>query len=152
MLLMAALVMSSCNEPAYINAPGDNSKNYDTIPITIPDTNGVEISIAEAVQICKGLANNQVTGEMYKLHGVIGGVTTDLSKIPSQFTNINFALTDPNTQDAITCFNTNNINNRPFYKAEKVPAAGRKVTVLGPLTNYGGTPELKNGFIVSFQD
>ena len=149
---VVGLVMMSCTEPAYINSPGDNSKNYDSIPITIPDTNGVEVSIAEALEICKGLANDQVTEELYKVRGVLAGVSTDLSKIPSQYTNINFTLKDPNSQDAITCFYTNNLNNRPFYKASDVPAAGKKVTVLGPLTKYKDTPELKNGFIVKIED
>lgn len=151
--LLLALVMMSCSERPYINQPGDNSFNNETIPVLIPDTNGIEISIDSAIAICKSMAINAETGEMYKLSGVISKNTTNPMNVPASYDNINFDLTD-NT-GTISCYYTNNLLNKPFRKNSEVPRVGSKVTVIGVLTLYQKagstnppTPELKNGFIV----
>lgn len=147
-LLMASM-MFSCVEPAYINGPGDNSQNLDTIPITIPDTNGIVISVDSAIAICKSLPADAVTGELYKISGIITKNTTNPMNVPGSYTNINFNISDNGGKTYIASYYTNNINNRPFRKNADVPRVGSKVTVLGALTNYKGeTPEIKNGFIV----
>ena len=150
---LIAAVFMSCNEPAGINPPGDNSKNADSIPILIPDTNGIEISIDSALAICKSLSINAKTGEMYKLSGVITKNTTNPMNVPASYDNINFDLTD-NT-GTISCYYTNNLLNKPFRKNSEVPRVGSKVTVIGVLTYYqksGSTnppvAELTDGFIV----
>ena len=147
--------MISCNETPYINNPGDNSKNVDTIPILVPDTNGIEISIDSAIALCKSLAVNAETGELYKLTGVITKNTTNPMNVPSQYDNINFDLSDRIAgKSSLACYYTNNFYNRPFRKNSDVPRVGSKVTVIGVLTLYQKsgttttTPELKNGFIV----
>ncbi len=151
--LLLALVMTSCSERPYINQPGDNSFNNETIPVLIPDTNGIEISIDSAVAICKSLSINAKTGEMYKLSGVITKNTTNPMNVPASYDNINFDLTD-NT-GTISCYYTNNLLNKPFRKNSEVPRVGSKVTVIGVLTYYqksGSTnppvAELTDGFIV----
>lgn len=150
---LIAAVFMSCNEPAGINPPGDNSKNVDSIPILIPDTIGTEISIDSALAICKSLAINAKTGELYKLSGKVTKNTTTPTSVPTSYTNINFELTD--STGAIACFYMNNINNLPFRKQSDVPRVGSKLTVIGVLTYYqksGSTsapvPELTEGFIV----
>jgi hypothetical protein len=90
-LLMASM-MFSCVEPAYINGPGDNSHNLDTIPITIPDTNGIVISVDSAIAICKSLPADAVTGELYKISGIITKNTTNPMNVPGSYTNINFNI------------------------------------------------------------
>ncbi len=154
--MLVALAMISCNETPYINNPGDNSQNVDTIPILVPDTNGIEISIDSAIALCKSLAVNAETGELYKLTGVITKNTTNPMNVPSQYDNINFDLSDSIAgKSSIACYYTNNLYNRPFRKNADVPRVGSKVTVIGVLTLYqkagssnAPTPELKNGFIV----
>ena len=153
--MLVALAMISCNETPYINNPGDNSKNVDTIPILVPDTNGIEISIDSAIALCKSLAVNAETGELYKLTGVITKNTTNPMNVPSQYDNINFDLSDSIAgKSSLACYYTNNFYNRPFRKNSDVPRVGSKVTVIGVLTLYQKsgttttTPELKNGFIV----
>lgn len=147
-----ALAMVSCNERPYINAPGDNSFNVDSIPILIPDTNGIEISIDSALAICKSMAVNAETGELYKLSGVISKNTTNPMSVPLSYDNINFDLTD--STGTISCYYTNNLLNKPFRKNSEVPRVGSKVTVIGVLTLYQKagttttTPELKNSYLV----
>jgi len=151
--ISVALVMMSCGERPFINQPGDNSFNNETIPVLIPDTNGIEIPIDSALAICKSLAINAETGEMYKLSGVVSKNTTNPMNVPVSYDNINFDLTD--STGTISCYYTNNLLNKPFRKNSEVPRVGSKVTVIGVLTFYQKagstnppTPELKNGFIV----
>ncbi len=152
-ILLAGLVMMSCGEPAYINQPGDNSFNNETIPVLIPDTNGIEISIDSALTICKSMAVNAKTGEMYKLSGVISKNTTNPMNVPGSYTNINFDLNDGT--GTIACYYINNINNLPFRANAQVPRVGSKVTVVGVLTYYqksgssnAPVPELTDGYLV----
>jgi hypothetical protein len=146
--LLVAAVMMSCTETPFYPAPGNNDNNIASIPIQQVDTNGIEISVDEAIAICKKLASGQETGELYKLKGVITSVTTKAEDIPYKYTNINFYISDNGGKSSLQCYYTNYLNNRPFFKSSEIPAAGTQVVVQGPLTNYNGTPELKNGFIV----
>ena len=149
-----AIVFASCNEKPYINEPGDNGNNYPEIPVLVPDTNGIEISVDSAIAICNALEDNAVTAEVYKLRGTILAVTTNVDDVPSKYTNINFTLSDNGGKTSIACYYTNYINNIPFRNKNQIPAAGSVVAVQGPLTKYYNsskgtrTPELKNGFIV----
>ena len=147
-MLLAALVMTSCNEPPYMSAPGDNRHNLDSIPVLIPDTSGTEVTVPEALQIAASLAEGQESGEVYKISGKISRVTTSLSEIPLRYTQIVFYITDGAGSDELQCYNMSNVNNRLFYKASDVPGGNSKVTVRGILTKYNGKAELKSGFIV----
>lgn len=149
-----ALFFTTCKEDQYINSPGDNGYNNETMPILVPDTDGIEISVDSALAICNSLGDDGVTSEMYKLSGVIVANTTSPDDVPGLYTNINFDLSDNGGATKIACYYTNNINNRPFLKTTDVPLVGSKLTVIGQLTKYYNTnkgtrtPELKNGFIV----
>lgn len=150
--VLVALAMMSCGERPYINAPGDNSFNNDSIPVFIPDTEGIVISVDSALKICKSLSVNAKTGELYKLSGVIAKNTTNPMNVPG-YTNINFDLTDGT--GSISCYYINNLLNKPFRKNTDVPRVGSKVTVIGVLTyyqktgsTYAPTPELTDGYFV----
>ena len=151
--VLVALAMISCGEPSYINPPGNNSFNGDSIPILIPDTEGIEISVDSALKICKSMAINAKTAELYKLSGVVSKNTTTPTSVPKAYKNINLELTDGT--GTIGCYYLNNINNLPFQKHSEVPRVGSKLTVIGVLTYYQKsgttntpTPELTDGFIV----
>ncbi len=81
-LVLTALVTMlffSCKEDSYLNAPGDNSQNTETIPEIAdpdptPDPEGVKIpegtlNVNEAVKIGKKLAAGQSTEEEYYIKG-----------------------------------------------------------------------------------
>ena len=143
---VVAALLIGCKESPYINPPGDNSKNYDSIPVLKADTNGIVISIEEALTIGSKLSNGSSTSEQYKISGIVASISTNLDDIPVKYTNVNFDLSDNNK--SIRCQYTNCINNMPFRKKEDMPAVGTKITVMGPISNYNGSAQIKNGFIV----
>ena len=149
---VVALAFVGCDEKAYINDPGDNNFNYDSIPVFIADTNGIEISVDSAIAICKQLKADEVTAEMYKLSGVITSLLTKAEDIPGKYTNINFLISDNGGKTSLKCYYMNNLNNAPFRKSSDVPRAGSKVTVVGLLTNYNGEAEMKNGYFVRIEE
>jgi len=146
---LVAILLTGCKEAPYINNPGDNDYNNESMPVLVPDTDGIIISVDSALALCKGLAPDAETADHYKLSGIITKNTTSPMSVPDQYDNINFTLSDNGGKTSISCYYTNNLNNRPFRKNAEVPRVGSKLTVVGTLTNYKGTtPELKNGFIV----
>lgn len=74
-----AMVLFGCKEDPYINAPGNNSFNSDSIPVVVdpvptPDPEGIEIpegaiSVNEAVNIAKKLPNKCVSEQKYFIKG-----------------------------------------------------------------------------------
>ena len=145
--VLVALAMISCNESPYINPPGDNSKNNDSIPVFVADTNGIEISVDSAYAIGSKLSNDASTTEVYKIVGTISSIQTNLDDVPSKYSNVNFDIKDDGTK-TLRCQYTNYINNMPFKKKSQMPAVGSKIVVLGPLSKYNGSPQMKEGFIV----
>lgn len=101
MTATVAMVFFGCKEAPYINAPGDNHFNTDSIPVVVdpvptPDPEGVEIpegtiNVNEAVNITKKLASGAVTEDRYYIKGwVVGfnrGATfdTDFPKYGNDF-------------------------------------------------------------------
>lgn len=153
LLAIVVIALSGCKETPAINAPGDNSKNLDSIPVMIADTNGIEISVDSAIAICNMLPDNGTTAEVYKLTGMVVGNTTHPYEVPYTRRDINISLSDNNAVTSLACYYIKNINNISFRKSEEVPLTGSKVVVCGVLTKYVSgsgkvTPELKNGFIV----
>ena len=148
LVAFVALVLVGCNESPYMPVPGDNRFNLDSIPVSLPDTNGIEISVDSAIASCKALAPSVETMEYYKLTGVVTKNTTSPIQVPGSYKNINFNLSDNGNKTSIACYTTNNLYNRQFYRSSDVPRVGSKLTVLGALTNYNGTPEMTKGFIV----
>ena len=153
LLAIAGIAFNGCKESPAINAPGDNSKNLDSIPVMIADTNGIEISVDSAIAICNALPDNGTTAEVYKLTGMVVGNTTHPYDIPYRYRDIDFSLSDNGGVTSLACYDTKNINNISFRKSEEVPLTGSKVVVCGVLTKYVSasgkvTPELKNGFFI----
>lgn len=149
LIATVAMVMVGCKESPYIPNPGTTENVPDTMPVTIPDTSGIEISVDSAIAICKSLPADVATAEVYKLSGVLTANSTNPDDVPAKYKNINFKLSDNGGKTSISCYYINNINNKRFSKMTDVPLVGSKLTVRGQLINYkGGTPELKDGFIV----
>ena len=81
--MMVAITMFSCKENPYIDDPGNNSHNTDSIPVVAdpdptPDPAGVEIpagaiTVNEAVNIAKKLSDGQKADSKYFIKGWVVG-------------------------------------------------------------------------------
>lgn len=96
-----AMVFFGCKEAPYINAPGDNHFNTDSIPVVVdpiptPDPEGVAIpagtlNVNEAVNITKKLEAGKVTEDRYYIKGWVVGFNrgssfdTDFPKYGNDF-------------------------------------------------------------------
>jgi len=154
LVAMAAMVMVSCKETPYINAPGTNNENIpDSIQVLIPDTNGIEISVDSAIALCRSLPNGGETTEVYKIRGMVTANTTHPFEVPAKKRDISFTISDNGGVTGLACYYMKNENNIRFQSGKQVPLAESRVTVVGVLTKYVSasgkvTPELKDGFIV----
>lgn len=84
---VVALTMVGCKESPYINAPGDNRFNTDSIPVVVdpqptPDPEGVAvppsaINVNQAVDMTKKLASGAVTEDRYYIKGWVVGFNRD---------------------------------------------------------------------------
>ena len=99
--LVAAFTLFSCKERAYIDAPGDNSHNQDSLPVMAdpdptPDPEGIvvpegTINVNEAVKIAKKLKSGEVSKERYLIKGWVTGFNrsesfdTDFPKYGNDF-------------------------------------------------------------------
>lgn len=152
----ASLLLTACKEEQIM--PGDNDHNQKGLEIEIPDTNGIVIDVDSAIHICNKLPANGVTGELYKISGVVVGNTTHPYTVPSRYRDINFKIADAKTPGGIDCYTMKNLNNVQFRNSNEIPRYGSKVTVMGYLTRYvnkdgtKSTPELKDGFIVRIDE
>ena len=152
----ASLLLTACKEEQIM--PGDNDHNQKGLEIEIPDTNGIVIDVDSAIHICNKLPANGVTGELYKISGVVVGNTTHPYTVPSRYRDINFKIADAKTPAGIDCYTMKNLNNVQFRNRNEIPRYGSKVTVMGYLTRYvnkdgtKSTPELKDGFIVRIDE
>lgn len=141
-----ALAFASCDDP--IEGPHGPGFGEDTTVVTV-DTTAQAVTVAEALEIIKGLEAGAATTEKYKLTGTITNVKTAAANVPSQYNNINFTLQDET--GSIDCFYTNYLNNEPFTSADQIPNLGSVVEVIGTLKAYAKndnvTPEVANGWI-----
>lgn len=84
-----ALSLFSCQEKAYIDGPGDNRYNQDSLPVMAdpdptPDPEGVfvpegTINVYDAVKIAKKLKSGEVTPQKYFIKGWVSGFNRSAS-------------------------------------------------------------------------
>ena len=143
-----AIVLSSCNETPYINAPGDNDYNYPEIPTLVPDTDGIVISVDSAYNLGSKLREDEKSDKAYKLTGKVTRMLTNAQDITSgKYSTISFYISDGG-QHEVEGYLTNNIGNKPFHDPADIPAVGAEVTVQGRLTKYGTIIELTESYLV----
>ena len=149
-----AILLSSCNEAPYINAPGDNSQNYPEIPTFHPDTNGTVISVDAAYELGLTFKDDEKSTTPYKISGELKNLVTTAEDISSgKYTSITFDISDGG-EHVIQAYRTNNIDNKPYRDPAELPAVGSQVTVQGYLTLYTNSStgkkivELTDSYIV----
>ena len=99
-----AMVLFGCKENPYINAPGENSQNLDSIPEMAypdptPDPEGVVlpegcINVYEARRICRDLYAGQVTKEKYYVKGWVTEIHADHQDAVYEYGNGTFYISE----------------------------------------------------------
>ena len=98
------------------------------------------ISIADAVAKGSAMEHNKYTTEKYSVTGVISEVYST--------TYGNMYLTDGNG-NTLTIYGTYDSNGNRYDAMTTKPVAGDTVTIEGPIGQYNGVAQIKNGVIVS---
>lgn len=113
------------------------------------ETKIIDVTFAEAIDICNKLTADGSTIEMYRVKGAISKINSNDENV-EKYKNCNFIINDgTNTTPTITCYKTNYLDNQPFTSVTQI-SVGQKVTVVGRLVNYRGTtPEILQGYIES---
>lgn len=146
-LLAIAISVVSCQEPPYINGPGNNDHNPDAIP-SAPAPEGVEIpdsaiTVAEARAICSQLASGTSTTEKYYVKGWVQNVASGHANAVTSYGNAMFYMSDVSTGSSTRTFYAYQVYGKEGKKLQSAEAvaAGDYVVIYGQLTNYNGTYE-----------
>ena len=146
---LAALLAVSCQESAYINGPGDNLFNQDSI-IYAPDPDISMVNIPEeaisvdsARAICAALGNREYTTEKYYVKGWISALHSTNENAISNYGNAVFYMVDSrrkNKDKTLLAFQLYGKNGNRITQQEMVQVDDY-VVIYGQLTNYDGTYE-----------
>lgn len=153
MTAMVAMVFFGCDEPAYINEPGDNSFNDSIPPVVVdqlptPDPDGVEVpdsslNVYEARAICDSIGSGNTTTEKYYVKGWVRRFDDKHWSGIEQYGNGTFyiAATNDGKSDAklFEAYQIMGKDGKKLYANEV--AIGDFVVIYSQLTNYNGTAE-----------
>ena len=151
---MVAMVLFGCKETPYINEPGDNKYNYDSIPVVaLPDPDadpvGFEIpagclNVYEAVDSCRRLPNGGTTQEKHYVKGWVCRLDSKHESGVQQYGNGTFyiAATNDGTTDGFSfeAYQVYGKGKQKLTNPNQVQV-GDFVVLRGKLTNYSGTAE-----------
>ena len=105
------------------------------------------VTIAQALEIGKDLAEGEETPGYYMDTVIITTVKTKAADVPGTYTNINMTVKDETgTMDS---YYTNYLENAAFTSADQIPSVNSKVVIVAKIANYKGTIEFKNGYIAA---
>ena len=111
-------------------------------------------SVADALTVINGLADNGTTAEWYYIKGKIKTIKTTADNI-AKYKNIDYVITDDGNNE-LTVFRGKNLNNTDFTEAGQINV-GDEVVVVGTLQKYVNskngqvTPEMSEGnYIVKY--
>ena len=103
---------------------------------------GKVVTIAEAIAIGSALEHDQYTTEKYKVTGTVLSITS------AQYGNM--VIQDENG-NALTIYGTYDATGDVQYGSmTEKPDEGDVVTIYGPIGCYSNSPQIKNGWILSF--
>ncbi len=103
-------------------------------------TDGKKVSVKEAINIGTSMDHDTYTELKYKVTGVITEVYNTVYG--------NMKITD-GEGNILTIYGTYSADGKTRYDAMSVkPVAGDTVTIYGPIGQYNGTAQIKNGWIV----
>lgn len=148
-----ALFFTACEEPPYINGPGNNAFNYDSIPVIVdpdplPDPEGANVpegclNVYEACNLCKKLASGEISKEKYYIKGWVCELDSKNADGINTYGNATFYMTANNQEPYKITFEAYQVYGKDGKKFSDVNqvAVGDFVVIYGPVTNYNGTYE-----------
>jgi len=129
---------------AYVYSVNDN-KGGGTTPATTLGTKDAPLTVAQALETIKALADNGTTEQDAYVTGKITKIKTADADI-SKYKNIDYIISDGTNE--LTVFRGKNVDNTDFTEAGQINV-GDEVVVLGKLTKYvkdgNTTPEVAQG-------
>ena len=106
------------------------------------------VTIAQALEIGKDLAEGEETPGYYMDTVIITTVKTKAADVPGTYTNINMTVKDET--GTLDCYYTYYLENAEFTSADQIPPVNSKVVIIAKIANYKGTTiEFKNGYIAA---
>ena len=149
-----AMVFFGCQEPAYINAPGDNSQNTETIPIiAMPDPVDPEgfilpegcLNVYEAIHISDTLGSGKTSTEKYYIKGWVRQFDAKYHESGmQQYGNGTFyiAATPDGRSDRkmFEAYQVYGKDGKKFTSLDQI-ALGDFVVIYGQITNYNNIAE-----------
>ena len=93
------MMFAACTDQTAPNGPetGHNVYNPDEeVPVDISSVDIPEatITVKEALEICKGLANQEVTEQAYYVKGYVRSLVGDVAAGIAQYGNVSFMIVD----------------------------------------------------------
>ena len=148
---LALMCLAACEMAIPPFLPTDRPDNGEppvVIPTEAPDTAGWNIpaeaiTIAEAREICAGLASEEKTTTKYYVMGYVKKLHNKHADGVANYGNAQFYMEDvkgANSSEDFMAYQVYGINNQKITEVDAV-AVGDFVVIYGPLTNYNGTFE-----------
>lgn len=156
MVAALVLIIPSCKEDPYYNAPGDNAYNGGAVVIenswddeddlVIPA--GVKvINVDSAKKICSALSSGQITSEVYYVKGLVTSYVDKYSH-PQRSGAGTFYMVDSPVGETATfeAYSVTNLGGNPFVDISEVQDyVGSWIIVEAKLTKYNTILETQNG-------
>ena len=150
---LVALLAVACQESAYINGPGQNIFNQDSIipivePEPLPDPEGVDIpkgtlDVVQACDTCAKLASGATTGTKYYVKGWVVAIDDGNASAIENYGNAVFTIattTDIRATKNFVAYQVYGKNKQRINNPEIIQI-GDFVVLYGELTNYSGKAE-----------
>ena len=150
---LVALFAVACQESAYINGPGQNIFNQDSIipivePDPMPDPEGVDIpegtlDVLQARDTCAKLASGASSGTKYYVKGWVVAIDDSNASAIENYGNAVFTIattTDPRATKHFIAYQVYGRNGQKINNPNIIQL-GDFVVLYGELKNYNGTYE-----------
>ena len=150
MFTIALMCLAACEMsiPPFLPTDRPDNGEVPVVDTEAPDTTGWNIpaeaiTVAEAREICAGLASGEKTTTKYYVMGYVKKLHSKHADGVANFGNAQFYMEDvkgANSSDDFMAYQVYGVNNQKITNVDAV-LVGDFVIIYGPLTNYNGTYE-----------
>ena len=150
MFTIALMCLAACEMsiPPFLPIDRPDNGEVPVVDTEAPDTTGWNIpaetiTVAEAREICAGLASGEKTTTKYYVMGYVKKLHSKHADGVANYGNAQFYMEDvkgANSSDDFMAYQVYGVNNQKITNVDAV-LVGDFVIIYGPLTNYNGTYE-----------